>query len=147
MISIAVEVLGVLSRWLHITSAVLLIGGAIYARTVAVPALRALAAEDRLRARAVLVVRFRSIVYAAIAGLLVSGTYSLLTHPGHTRLYHIWFGVKMLLAAHIFAAATLAVRTPEEKSDDPSRGARRLSGVVISGLLVLLIAAYLRRIY
>jgi uncharacterized membrane protein len=146
MISIAVEVLGVLSRWLHITSAVLLIGGAVYARTVAVPALRTLAAEDRLRAWAVLAARFRPMVYAAVAGLLVSGTYALLAHPGHTRLYHIWFGVKMLLAAHVFAAAVLAVRPPE-KDGDESQGVRRLSGVVVSGLVVLLIATYLRRIY
>ncbi len=147
MVSIALEVLGVLSRWLHIVSAVLLIGGAIYARAVAVPALRALPLDDQADAWAVLVARFRPMVYAAIAGLLVSGTYNLLIHPGHTRLYNIWFGIKMLLAAHVFAAAMLAVKAPGEKPEDESRRVHRLSGVAISGLLVLLVAAYLRRIY
>jgi uncharacterized membrane protein len=109
--------------------------------------LRGLAVDEQGAAWAVLAARFRPIVYAAIAGLLVSGTYNLLTHPGHTRVYHIWFGIKMLLTAHIFASAILAVKAPGEKPDDEARRVRRLSGVVVSGLLVLLIAAYLRRIY
>jgi uncharacterized membrane protein len=128
-------------------SAVLLIGGAIYARSVAVPGLRALPSEDQFRVWTVFVARFRPVVYAAIAGLLVSGTYTLLTHPGHTRVYHIWFGIKMLLAAHIFAAALLSVKTPGETPEQETRRGRRLSGVAISGLLILLITAYLRRIY
>jgi uncharacterized membrane protein len=147
MVSIALEVLGVLSRWLHIVSAVLLLGGVIYARAVAVPALRTLPLNDQAGAWAVLAARFRPLVYAAIAGLLVSGAYNLLTQPGHTRAYHIWFGIKMLLSAHVFASAMLAVKAPGEKLEDESRRVRRLSSTVISGLLVLLVAAYLRRIY
>ncbi len=147
MVSIGVEVLGVLSRWLHIASALLLIGGAFYARSVAVPGLHALPSDDRFQVWSVFIARFRPVVYGAIAGLVVSGIYNLATHPGHTRVYHIWFGIKMLLSAHVFAAALLATREPDEKPDEESRRERRLSGVVISGLIVVLIAAYLRRIY
>ncbi|HPQ16868.1 MAG TPA: hypothetical protein PLP04_16670, partial [Bryobacteraceae bacterium] len=147
MVSIPLEVLGVFSRWLHIVSVVALIGGAIYVWGVAAPALKGLQDDDRTGAWAAQAARFRPLVYAAIAGLLVSGTYNLLTQPGHTRMYHIWFGVKMLLAAHVFVSAALAVSAPAERPESESRGVRRLAGAAIVGLLAILVAAYLRRIY
>lgn len=146
MVSIPLEVLGVFSRWLHIVSAVALIGGAIYVWGVWAPAWKALPDDDKPGAWAAQAARFRPLVYAAIAGLLVSGTYNLLTQPGHTRMYHIWFGVKMLLAAHVFVSAALAV-APAERPESESRGVRRLTGAAIVGLLAILVAAYLRRIY
>jgi uncharacterized membrane protein len=138
MILIAQEVLNVLVRWLHIVSAALLVGGLAYARAVAVPALETLPDEERAEAWRRLAWRFRPMVYAAIAGLLVSGVYNLLVHPGHTVFYHRLFGVKILLAAHVFAASVLAVKEPK-----PSR----MTSAAISGILVLLLAAYLRRIF
>lgn len=138
MILIAQEVLGVLVRWMHIVSAVLLIGGLAYARVVAVPVLETLPEEERAEAWQRLAWRFRPLVHGAIAGLLVSGVYNLLIHPGHTQFYHMLFGVKMLLAAHVFAVSILAVKEPK-----PSR----MTSAVISGLLVILVAAYLRRIF
>jgi hypothetical protein len=53
----------------------------------------------------------------------------------------MWFGIKILLALHVFAGAILATRSDDAKS------LRRMTGVIISGLAVLLVAAYLRRIY
>jgi uncharacterized membrane protein len=138
MVLTALEVLGVLVRWLHIASAVVLIGGVAYARAVVVPALEALPEDERSGTWQRLNWSFRPMVYAAIAGLVVSGAYNFLIHPGHTRFYHIWFGVKMLLAAHVFAASLLAVKEPK-----PSR----LTSVVISGFFVILVAAFLRRIF
>jgi hypothetical protein len=69
---------------------------------------------------------------------LVSGVYNFLIHPGHTHFYHMLFGIKMLLAAHVFAVSLLAVKEPK-----PSR----MTSAVISGFLVILLAAYLRRIF
>lgn len=138
MVLIAIEVLGVLIRWLHIASSVLLIGGFAYCRMVAAPALDALAEDDRAEAWERLTKRYRPVVYAAIAGLLVSGIYNFLAHPGHTRYYQVWFGVKMLLAAHVFAASLLAVKEPKPG---------RMTSVAISGFVVILVAAFLRRIF
>jgi uncharacterized membrane protein len=138
MIPIAREVLGVLLRWVHLASAALLVGGFAYARAVAVPALQPLSGADRDQAWRRLALRFQPLVYGAIGGLLVSGVYNFLIHPGHSRHYHIVFGVKMLLAAHVFAAALLAVREPKPG---------RMTGLAISGFLVILLAACLARIF
>jgi uncharacterized membrane protein len=138
MIPIAQEVLGVLLRWVHIASAALLVGGFAYVRTVAVPALETLSGDDRDEAWRRLAQRFQPLVCGAIGGLLISGIYNFLIHPGHTRFYHMVFGVKMLLAAHVFAASLLAVKEPQPG---------RMTGLAISGFLVILIAACLTRIF
>ena len=138
MIPPVMEVLGVLMRWLHIASAALLIGGVAYARLVAVPVLRILEDDERAAIWEQQMWRFRGVVYGAIAGLVGSGVYNFMLHAGHTRFYHALFGIKMLLAAHVFATSILLVKEPK-----PSR----MTSAAISGLLVILVAAYLRRIY
>jgi len=137
----ALELLGVLLRWAHIASAALLVGGLVYARMVATPAFTPLPDDERREVWERLSLRFRPMVYAAIAGLVVSGFYNVITHPGHSRYYHAWFGIKMLFSAHVFAAAILAT------GSDGAKRARRLAGAAISALFVVLVAAYLRRIF
>ncbi len=142
MLPLIAEFLGILSRWIHITSAVVLIGGVAYARVVALPTLAPLDDEERHAAWQSLTHRFTPLIYMTIVGLAVSGVYNLLMHPGHTRLYYISLGLKLLLAAHIFATTLLLGHpVPEPKL------ARRLTSALLSGLVVLLLAAYLRQIY
>ncbi len=136
------EMLSVLMRWAHISSAAVLIGGLIYARVVAAPVLRDADPEERAEALESLAARFRPLVYAAIGGLIVSGLYNYLMHPGHTPYYHAFFGTKVLLSLHVFASAALAVRASTEE-----KRLRRMTGAIITGLAVILIAAYLRLIY
>jgi drug/metabolite transporter (DMT)-like permease len=90
--------------------------------------------------------RFRPLMYAAMAGLLVSGVYQIARRPGHTRLYDSLLGLKLLLAAHVFAAALLIVHRAAEKTGAP-KIVRRMTGIVISGFTIVLIAAFLRRIF
>jgi uncharacterized membrane protein len=148
MVLMAAEMIGILMRWAHIASAVVLIGGILYARAVAFPALANAGEDDGpgpLFER--LTLRYRPMVYAAIAGLVVSGLYNFLIHRGHTRYFYTWFGIKILLALHVFAASILAVRPSEATPQEETRRLRRMTGVVVSGLLIILISAYLRRIY
>ncbi len=147
MVWVMTELLIVLMRWAHIASAAVLLGGLIYARMVAAPALAESSPEERAEALGRLGGRFRPLVYAAIAGLVVSGLYTLLLHRGHTPYYHAWFGMKVLLALHVFAAAVLAVRSARAPGEDEARKLRRMSGAILSGMVVILIAAYLRLIY
>ncbi|HXN48833.1 MAG TPA: hypothetical protein VN893_19440 [Bryobacteraceae bacterium] len=141
------EVVGILMRWAHIASAAVLIGGLVYARLVVAPMLQESSPEERGEALDGLGNRFRPLVYSAIGGLLVSGLYNLLTHPGHTPYYHAWFGVKVLLALHVFAAAALAVRSSRAPSEEEARRLRRMSGAILTGMLAILIGAYLRLIF
>ena len=104
-------------RWLHIASVIILLGGVFYARV----ALGQMAAS------------FKPVAYTAIGGILVSGTYNFLKKASSPPHYHMWFGIKILLVLHIFAATILY------------RGkTRALTGIVISGAIVIAISAWLR---
>jgi uncharacterized membrane protein len=135
------EALFVLMRWLHLSSMATLIGGMIYARLVLTPAAGELApdAAEALSARAA--ASYRPFVLAAVAGLIISGMYNILTNPGHTLRYHILLGVKLVLVLHVFAVAFLVTQPAHP------RRARLMTGTVISGLIILAISAYLRRIF
>lgn len=117
------DILNVAMRFVHILSAVTLLGGVIawlYA-----------AGDAHIAA-------WRPVALSAIGGLLVSGLYNFLRKSNLTPAYHAVFGVKVLLALHVFAVVILAT-----KPENPRR-ARQLTGVAISGVLVVLLSAILR---
>ena len=124
------ELLRILMRWVHVGCAALLVGGMFYARFVAHEPL------DAPRGR------LRFWIWGAVAGLVASGLYNLHAATGHSRYYWIWMLIKLLLALHVFVSAGLALATQDENQRQ-----RRVASAAISGLLVIAIAAYLRRIY
>ena len=104
-------------RWLHLASVAVLLGGIFYAR---------FAAGDLSTA-------FRPMAYFAIGGILISGMYNFVSKESFPPHYHMWFGIKILLVLHIFAA-TLVYRGK----------IRALTGIVISGAVVIAISGWLR---
>jgi uncharacterized membrane protein len=135
------DVLFVLMRWLHFASMATLVGGIIYGRLVMTSSIGALAADARDSFEGRAARAYRPLVLASVIGLIASGTYNLLTNPGHTPKYHMLLGIKLMLALHVFAVAFL-VTQPKNP-----RRARMMTGTLISGLIILAISAYLRRIF
>ena len=135
------EALHVLMFWLHISGVAALIGGILYARAVLAPASQPLGPEAQRGLAERTAVRFRPLVYSSIAALIVSGLYRIISTPGHSPRYHALLGVKLLLAAHVFAVSALIV-----KKDSPRR-TRLMTGAAISGFAIIAIASYLRRIF
>jgi hypothetical protein len=110
-------ILPIALRWLHLASVIVLLGGIFYARV---------AVGD-------MVPGFKPVAYAAIGGILVSGLYIFLSKGRLSSDYQMWFGIKMLLAFHVFAVTILY------------KGKKRLlTGAVITGGLIVAIAGYLR---
>ena len=134
------EILTALMRWIHISSAVTLIGGIVYARFVMIPAEASLSPDARTAMDDSAAAHFRPVVFAAMAGLVLSGLYNYLSKPGHSAWYHALFGVKILLVLHVFSVAILAA-APKNP-----RRARQLFGAAVSGLTIVLISAYLKGI-
>ena len=126
-------------RWLHIASMTTLLGGMIFWRLVLTRASEdmGMAARGPLFER--IAAAFRPLVFASIAGLVVSGVINFLLAPGHTKLYHMLFGIKMLLVLHVFGVAIVMVQP-----NNPRR-TRLATGTMISGLVILFISAWLRR--
>jgi len=135
------DALFVLMRWLHLTSMATLVGGMLFGRFVMISSEKMLAPDARETFGARAATAYRPLVLAAVMGLIISGTYNLLTNPGHTVKYHILLGIKLLLVMHVFAVAFLVT-----KPKNPRR-ARMMAGTVISGLIIIAISAYLRRIF
>jgi putative copper export protein len=135
------DMLGVIMQWLHFSSLAMLIGGILYGRLVMVPASAALAPDEREALGDRAAAAFRPFVLGAICGLVVSGVYNILTHPGHRPAYQVLLAIKLLLVAHAFALALLIVRPGN------SRRARMMTGVAISGVVIIAIAAYLQHIF
>ena len=135
------EILTVIMRWIHISSMATLIGGMLYGRLVAAPSIAELSPDAREALAGQAANRYRPLVWAAMIGLVLSGVYRLLSTPGHRPFYQMLFGIKMLLVLHVFAVAILIV-----KPVNPRR-TRMMTGVMISGLTIILISAWLSRIY
>jgi uncharacterized membrane protein len=136
--------LHVISRFIHISSVVILIGGLFYARQVLTPVLNALPDDLRSEAAAETQQRFRSPLFALLALIVGSGLYNFLTGPHHGVEYQAWFGIKMLLVAHITVAAILWATSPHGDVTTTGKPKRRLLSLVISGLVVIAISSYLR---
>jgi uncharacterized membrane protein len=131
----------VLFRWIHIASMATLVGGILYARLVMMGSTGTLAPDAQEAFQQQAAGRYRPLVFAAITGLVLSGIYNLYTNTGHTAKYHMLLGIKLMLALHVFAVALL-ITQPKNP-----RRARMMTGVIISGLTIIAISAYLRRIF
>ena len=129
-----------LMRWLHLTSAVTLVGGIIYARFVIAPSEGFLSEEARVTLDERAAAHFRPVVFLAIAGFVISGAFNYLTKPGHSIRYMMVFGVKMLLALHIFSVAILIAQPGNKRRN------RQMIGAAISALIIILISGYLKGI-
>ena len=131
----------VIMRWLHISSAVTLVGGMIFGRVAMIQAAEGLSPEARESFLDRAAMLYQPLVFIAMAALQISGCYNILTNLGHTPLYHMLLGVKLLLAMHVFAVGILISRP-----HNPRRG-RMMTGAAISGRAIIAIAAYLRHIF
>jgi uncharacterized membrane protein len=140
MNSIPGAVMSVLMRWLHIISAVTLLGGMIYGRYVMAPAAAGLADAERQKFAAAVREKMRPLVLVPVFTIVISGVYNLVGKSNIPPNYFVWFGLKMLLALHVIAVSFLLVRA----SITQERSERLMAGVVYSGMAVVLISAYLR---
>jgi hypothetical protein len=132
-----VELFNALMRWMHIASVALVVGGFFYGRMV--PSEPAGCAQGAAS-------RFRGWFFAASAALVMSGLYQFLTAPGHTRRYEMLLGVKLLLVAHVIAVGFL-VFAANPGPERQSRRGRLMTGAAISGFVIILLSAYLRRTF
>src|SRR5262245_24220656 len=106
----SMSVVALVSRWLHILSAIAAVGGTIFIRFVFLPAAISVLDPEKLKAlRQVLMNRWRKIVHSCVGLLLITGfinfMYAMKTHPN--PLYHSIFGIKFLLALVVFYFAIM----------------------------------------
>jgi putative copper export protein len=104
------------------------------------PALRTAGADGQSLSDSI-AARFRPWFAAAVAGLLLSGFYNYMRHAAAKdvpTMYHMLFGMKFLLALHVFAVGWLSLNRGSTKR------ARQITGVVVSGLVIIALSAGMR---
>ena len=136
-----------LVQWIHVTAAVLGVGGMAFLLFILIPALGALPPEHRDAFAKRVMKRFRWMIWPAIVVLLLSGLYSIRQYYWEVAWGKSWalLTVKIVLALFTFLIA-LALTLPF-KLFDWVRARRQIWLSIAVGLAVavIVIAAYLRR--
>ena len=130
----------VLMRWIHVASAIVLLGGFAFARLVLAPALGGSRDPDSRAFADRVAARFRPILITVVLTIAGSGLYNYLTKPSYPPRYHMWMGIKLLVVLHVLAASLLYASAP----GDEARRRRQATGIVISGAIIILISGWLR---
>lgn len=100
------------SRFVHIATAIVLVGGSVFSLFVVAPALVKIGEDERRKLYESLTNRWKMFVHFGIVLFLASGLYNYIRAiPNHKGdgLYHALLGTKMLLALVVFFIAAALV--------------------------------------
>lgn len=108
-----VDVSILVSRWFHFAAFIVAIGGTVFIRLVLHPAFQRGASEEAARSlREGVFRRWGRVLHTCIAVLLLTGLFNTLVQfprhpaiPGQMPLYHVVFGLKMVLVLALFFVA------------------------------------------
>jgi uncharacterized membrane protein len=138
----------VLSRWIHVGTAIVVLGGSVFLRFVLQPAAEKLPDEAHQALRANVLRTWKFFVHIGIVLFLVSGFYNYLVvaMPLHRRdyLYHALLGIKILLAVVVFLLAEALVgRSP---AFEKIRQQRKLwlGIVILLAAIIVAISGYVK---
>lgn len=141
-------VLQLVSRWLHVGTAIVVLGGTVFMRFVLLPAASKLATDAHDTLRGHLMATWRIVVHAGVALFLATGLYNYLVvmlpqHKGDS-LYHALMGTKILLALGMFFLAEALVG--KAAAFDKLRQNRKtwLAVIVLLGAIIVGISGFLK---
>ncbi len=108
------DMIPILSRWTHIGTAIVLVGGTCFLRFVLAPAAAQLPEAEHAKLKELVMKKWKMFVHVGIVLFIVSGFYNYLVvqvpkHRGQGGLYHALMGTKILLAFAIFFLASALV--------------------------------------
>lgn len=135
-------VVDVLSRIVHVGTAIALVGGSVFMLLVLLPAAQAISEEAHQTLRAAILGRWKRFVHLGIGLFLVSGFYNFFRAlPAHQGdgLYHALVGTKILLALGVFfIASALVGRSAKFEFMRQARGTWLAILVLLASLIVAL---------
>lgn len=141
------EYVDILSRWVHVGTAITVLGGSVFLRFVLQPAAAQLPEESHNQLRSLVMQRWKRIVQVGILLFLLSGFYNYLSGmAGHRgdKVYHMLLGTKILLALGVFFLAS--VLTGRSAAFEKLRSHSRvwLSVTIVLAATVVAISGYVK---
>ena len=138
----------VLSRWVHVGTAIVVLGGAVFLRYVLLPAAAPLPEAEHLALRERLMGRWRKFIGIGIGLLLLSGFYNYLVValPGHKGdgLYHGLIGTKIILAFVVFFLASALGGRAKAFAGLRENSRAWLAVTIALGAIIVAISGYLK---
>ena len=135
------------SRFIHVLTAITLVGGSLFTLLVLLPASERLEDQARGDLMGGIRDRWRRVVHGGIALFLLSGFYNYFrAMPLHRGdgLYHGLLGTKMLLALAVFALASLLVGRSRLATKMAAQRERWLGVMVLLAIAIVAISAVVK---
>lgn len=141
------EALDILSRWTHIGTAVVIVGGSVFLRFVVLPVASKLPEDQHLALRSAIISRWKMFIHVGILLFLVSGFYNYFQampkHKGQP-IYHALIGTKILLALVVFALSSILVGRSGLAEKLRTRSAFWLTVVIVIATVIIGISGYVK---
>jgi uncharacterized membrane protein len=141
------EALDILSRWTHIGTAVVIVGGSVFLRFVVLPVANKLPEDQHLALRSAIISRWKMFIHVGILLFLVSGFYNYFQampkHKGQP-IYHALIGTKILLALVVFALSSILVGRSGLAEKLRTRSAFWLTVVIVIATVIIGISGYVK---
>lgn len=137
--------LSVLSRWTHVGTAIVILGGSVFLRFVLSPAASQLPDAEHQALRQNVMARWKRFVHVGIALFLISGFYNYIqAMPNHKGdgLYHALIGTKILLALVVFTLASGLVGRSALFASLRNNPARWLGVIILLAAIIVGISGY-----
>ena len=139
--------LDVLSRVVHIATAITLVGGSIFMAIAMIPSLEVIPNEQRAAFVSAVRDRWKRYVHGGIGLFLLSGFYNYFRAiPKHQGdgLYHALLGTKMLLAFVIFFLASVMVGRSAKFESWRQNPSMVLRVMIILAVLIVAMSGFLK---
>lgn len=141
------NIVDLISRWVHVGTAIVLLGGTTYIRFILLPAARELPTEAHEQLRELTRNRWKKFVHAGILLLLLTGFYNYFrAEPADVfrKQYHMLVGIKILIALGLFFIASALVGRSAAFARMRQNPQRVLGLALLLGAIVVGISGYLR---
>jgi uncharacterized membrane protein len=139
------EIAALISRWLHVPSVILLVGGSAFMLWVLAPAADKLGQAEHDQLRKNVMERWRKWVHPLVALIFLSGLYNfLVVRMNSEKPWHMLAGIKLLLGLIVlFIASSLAGRgAGTQKMRDNWRWWLKLN--LILAFVAVLLSGYMK---
>ena len=140
-------ILDTLSRIVHVSTAIVLIGGSAFTLWVLLPSAKQLSEEAHSQLAAAINGRWKRFIHGGIALFLLSGFYNYVRAiPAHKGdgLYHGLLGTKMLLAFVIFFLASALVGRSAKLAGMRAAKGKWLKVIVLLAAIIVGVSGYLK---